>query len=209
MKKYLLAGLLIWVPLLITIWVLTAVVGLMDRTLLLLPKDLQPENFLGFYIPGLGVLLTVVVLLATGLLYANFIGGWFFRLWHKVLSRIPLLKVVYTSVKQISDTLLNSNGRAFRRAVLVPYPHPGVWALGFVTGTPPSALRNNAGGDVVAVYVPTAPSPASGYVIIVPERDLRPSGLSVDEALKYIVSLGVVSPQDVSNQTILTANKNS
>lgn len=210
MKKHLLAGLLIWLPLVITIWFLTAVVGLMDQTLLLLPKSLQPENLLGVYIPGLGVVLTIVVLFCTGLLYANFIGEWLFKLGDRILSGIPLLKVVYTSVKQISDTLLTSPGKAFSRAVLVPYPHPGVWALGFVTGLPPAALRDNLNEPVLAVYIPTAPSPASGYVIIVPESAVRPSGLSVDEALKYIVSLGVVAPPpELSNQPIQISNKNS
>lgn len=210
MKKHLLTGLLIWVPLAITIWVLTAVVGLMDKTLLLLPLSLQPENLLGVYIPGLGIVLTFLVLLATGLLYANFIGAWVFRLGDRVLSKIPLLKVVYTSVKQISDTLLSSSGKAFSRSVLVPYPHPGVWALGFVTGEPPAGIADSFDVPVVSVYVPTAPSPASGCVIIVPEQTLRPSGMSVDEALKYIVSLGVVAPpEDNSQLTIQTTKKYS
>ncbi|MCQ8895273.1 DUF502 domain-containing protein [Limnobacter humi] len=194
MKKLLLAGLLVWVPLLITAWVLLTVVGLVDKTLLLLPAALQPESLFGFYVPGLGFVLTFLVLLVTGLLYTNFIGAWLFRLGDRILSGIPLLKVVYTSVKQISDTLLTSSGKAFRESVLVPYPHPGVWALGFVTGNPPDNLASSFEDRMVAVYVPTAPSPASGYVIIVPENSLRPSGMTVDEALKYIVSLGVVTP---------------
>ncbi|HEY1059231.1 MAG TPA: DUF502 domain-containing protein [Limnobacter sp.] len=194
MKKLLLAGLLVWVPLLITAWVLLTVVGLVDKTLLLLPAALQPESLFGFYVPGLGFVLTFGVLLVTGLLYTNFIGAWLFKLGDRILSGIPLLKVVYTSVKQISDTLLTSSGKAFRESVLVPYPHPGVWALGFVTGNPPDNLASSFEERMVAVYVPTAPSPASGYVIIVPENSLRPSGMTVDEALKYIVSLGVVTP---------------
>ncbi|WP_370262859.1 DUF502 domain-containing protein [Limnobacter sp.] len=197
LRKYLFTGLLIWIPLAITIWVLYTVVGLMDQTLLLLPQALQPTLWLGFNIPGLGVLLTVAVLLGTGVLAANFVGAWLFRLGDGILSRIPLLKVVYTSVKQVSDTLLTSSGKAFSESVLVPYPHAGVWALGFVTGQPPAALRQQLGEeDVVSVYVPTSPSPASGYVIMVPKNLLRPSGLSVDEALKYIVSLGVVAPAE-------------
>eukprot|EP01030_Chromulinospumella_sphaerica_P014280 gene14280-14073_t len=197
-KKYLLTGLLIWVPLGITLWVLALVVGLMDQTLMLLPDALHPRVWLGVHIPGLGVILTLAVLLGTGVLAANYFGAWLFKAGDWVLSRIPLFKIVYNSVKQVSDTLLSSSGKAFTRSVLVPYPHPGVWALGFVTGTPPPSLLENLNdqGPLVSVYVPTSPSPASGYVIMVPEKLLRPSGLSVDEALKYIVSLGVVTPSD-------------
>ncbi len=197
-KKYLLTGLLIWVPLGITLWVLALVVGLMDQTLMLLPDALHPRVWLGVHIPGLGVILTLAVLLGTGVLAANYFGAWLFKAGDWVLSRIPLFKIVYNSVKQVSDTLLSSSGKAFTRSVLVPYPHPGVWVLGFVTGTPPPSLLENLNdqGPLVSVYVPTSPSPASGYVIMVPEKLLRPSGLSVDEALKYIVSLGVVTPSD-------------
>jgi uncharacterized membrane protein len=203
LKRYLLTGLLIWVPLGITVWVLHLVVGLMDQTLTLLPESFQPYAMFGFNVPGLGVLLTLAVLLGTGVLAANFLGARLFQAGDWVLSRIPLLKIVYTSVKQVSDTLLSSSGQAFSRSVLVPYPHPGLWALGFVTGTPPQGIQDSLSdeGSVVSVYVPTSPSPASGYVIMVPEKLLRPSGMSVDEALKYIVSLGVVAPpEDVSNQ---------
>lgn len=202
-KKYLLTGLLIWVPLAITLWVLVLVVGLMDQTLMLLPDSLHPRVLLGIHIPGLGIILTLAVLFGTGVLAANYFGASLFKAGDWVLSRIPLFKIVYNSVKQVSDTLLSSSGKAFTRSVLVPYPHPGVWALGFVTGTPPLVLLDNLQdeGVLVSVYVPTSPSPASGYVIMVPEKLLRPSGLSVDEALKYIVSLGVVAPsEDVSTQ---------
>lgn len=204
-KKYLFTGLLIWIPLVITFWVLALVVGLMDQTLMLLPDSLHPRVLLGMYIPGLGVILTFVVLLATGMFAANYFGAWLFKTGDWVLSRIPLFKIVYNSVKQVSDTLLSSSGEAFSRSVLVPYPHPGVWALGFVTGTPPVCLQESLSdqGQLVSVYVPTSPSPASGYVLMVPESLLRPSGLSVDEALKYIVSLGVVAPAEgVLNQPI-------
>ena len=206
-KKHLLTGLLVWVPLAVTLWVLQMVVGLMDQTLLLLPYGLQPENLLGFYIPGLGIILTALVLVVTGMLAGNIVGVWVFRAGDWVLCRIPILKTVYTSVKQVSDTLLASSGKAFTRSVLVPYPHPGVWALGFVTGKPPAVLQAHYDEPVVSVYIPTAPSPASGSVLVVPESLLRPSGLSVDEALKYIVSLGVVAPpQDLSVQSISIVN---
>lgn len=196
LKKYLLTGLLIWIPLGITFWVLALVVGLMDQTLTLLPDAIHPRVLFRFHIPGLGIILTLAVLLGTGVLAANYFGAWLFKSGDWVLSRIPLFNIVYNSVKQVSDTLLSSSGKAFTRSVLVPYPHPGVWALGFVTGTPPQTLLDNLEDQdpIVSVYVPTSPSPASGYVIMVPEKLLRPSGLSVDDALKYIVSLGVVLP---------------
>ena len=202
-KKYLFTGLLIWIPLGITFWIFSLVVGLMDQTLMLLPDGLHPRVLLGVSVPGLGVVLTLAVLLGTGVLAANFFGAWLFKAGDWVLSRVPLFNIVYNSVKQVSDTLLSSSGKAFTRSVLVPYPHSGVWALGFVTGTPPQRLLDNLDdqGPLVSVYVPTSPSPASGYVLMVPEKLLRPSGLSVDDALKYIVSLGVVAPpEDVLNQ---------
>lgn len=204
-KKYLLTGLLLWIPLGITLWVLVLFVDLMDQTLMLLPDGLHPRVLFGVHIPGLGIILTGAILLLTGMLAANYFGAWLFKMGDWVLSRIPLFKIVYNSVKQVSDTLLSSSGKAFTRSVLVPYPHPGLWALGFVTGTPPQSLLDNLEdqGELVSVYVPTSPSPASGYVIVVPEKSLRPSGLSVDDALKYIVSLGVVIPSnDVLDQPI-------
>lgn len=207
LKKYLFTGLLIWVPLGITLWVLALVVGLMDQTLMLLPDSLHPRVLLGVNIPGLGIVLTLAVLLLTGVLAANYFGAWLFKAGDWVLSRIPLFKIVYNSVKQVSDTLLSSSGKAFSQSVLVPYPREGLWALAFVTGTPPQALQDNLSdqGPLVTVYVPTSPSPASGYVIMVPEKLVRPSGMSVDEALKYIVSLGVVAPaEDTLDQPNLT-----
>lgn len=202
-KKYLFTGLLIWVPLGITLWVLSLFVGLMDQSLMLLPDALHPRVLFGVHVPGLGIILTGAVLLVTGMLAANYFGAWLFRTGDWILSRIPLFNIVYNSVKQVSDTLLSSSGKAFSQSVLVPYPHSGVWALGFVTGTPPQVLQDSLGdqGALVSVYVPTSPSPASGYVIMVPESLLRPSGLTVDEALKYVVSLGVVTPpEDILNQ---------
>lgn len=194
MKRYLLTGLLIWLPVAVALWVVVSVVGLLDRTLTLLPESWQPEAVFGFALPGLGVLLTVGVVWLTGLLAANFLGRLVLGWWQSVLERIPFFNTIYSSVKQVSDTLLSTKGQAFRRAVLVQYPHPGAWSIGFVTGDAPEGAAAILPSPAVSVYVPTALSPTSGFVILVAEQETRPSGMSVDEALKYVVSMGVVMP---------------
>lgn len=194
MKRHLFTGLLIWIPVAITVWVFSVLISVLDGTLGLLPEAWQPENWLGYSVPGLGVLLTLLVLWATGLLAANIFGKWFFGWWNRLLQRIPIFNTIYNSIKQVSDTLLSSNGQAFRQAVLVPYPHPEVWSIGFVTGDLPDESQAQVDGPSVAVYVPAALNPTTGFVVWVPEKNIRPSGMTVDEALKYVVSMGVVSP---------------
>lgn len=202
MKKYLLTGLLIWVPLAVTLWVLSAVVGAMDQTLLLLPAHWQPEALLGARIPGLGVLLTLGVLMLTGLLGANFVGNTLLRWFNGVITKIPFFSTIYSSIKQVSDTLLSSKGQAFRQAVLVRFHHDSTWSIGFITGDAPDVVAAQLDEPSVAVYVPTALSPTSGYVVLVAQKDVRPSGLTVDEAIKFIVSMGVVAPPvDASPKT--------
>src|SRR5438445_11586118 len=166
MKRYLIAGLLVWVPLGITIWVLHALVSALDQTLLLLPESARPEAIVGFYIPGLGVLLSFAILLLTGMLAANFFGARLIRVWESVLGRIPVVKSIYSSVKQVSDTLLSDTGQAFRKALLVEFPYPGSWTIAFLTGTPASTLASTLPGEHVSVYVPTTPNPTSGYFLI-------------------------------------------
>lgn len=194
MKKHLLTGLLVWIPLVITIWVLSWVISAMDQTLQLLPQAWRTESLLGVHIPGGGVVLTVAILWLTGVLAANVVGERLLDYSNRLLSRIPFFNSIYGSVKQVSDTLLSSSGQAFRRAVLVRYPHPESWTLGFVTGDMPLHMQGLVESPAVSVFVPTAPNPTSGFVLLVPEKDLRVSGLTVDEALTYIVSMGVVSP---------------
>src|SRR5436853_5220595 len=168
MKRYLIAGLLVWVPLGITIWVLHALVSSLDQTLLLLPESARPEAIVGFHIPGLGVLLSFAILLLTGMLAANFFGARLILLWEAVLGRIPVVKSIYSSVKQVSDTLLSDTGNAFRKALLVEFPYPGSWTIAFMTGTPAVAVSSQLPSEHVSVYVPTTPNPTSGYFIIVP-----------------------------------------
>lgn len=194
MKKYLITGLLIWIPLVITIWVLKLVVDTLDQTLLLLPPALRTESWLGMHIPGMGVLLTVLIVLVTGILAANFIGERLVRIWDELIHRIPFVSSIYSSVKQVSDTLFSSGGQAFRKALLVQWPREGMWTIGFLTGTPGGDVANHLRGDFLSVYVPTTPNPTGGYFVIVARRDVIELDMSVDQALTYIISMGVVAP---------------
>ncbi len=192
LKKYLITGLLIWVPLAFTLWVLDLIVSSMDRTLLLLPPPWRPESWLGFPLPGSGLLLSALVLLLTGMAAANIMGQRLVQWWEGLLSRIPIVRSIYSSVKQVSDTLLSPDGNSFRRAVLVEFPQRGQWAIAFVVGAPGERVAAELGADSVVVYVPTAPNPTSGYTLIVRPDEVRELDMSVDEALKFVISLGVV-----------------
>jgi uncharacterized membrane protein len=194
LKKYFIAGLLIWLPLAITLWVLDFVLSTMDRTLLLLPPAWQPDKLLGMHIPGLGVVMAVVIVLLTGMLAANIIGARLFGWWESLLHRIPVVRSIYSSVKQVSDTLFSTKGQSFRKVVLIEFPRPGVWTLGFVVGTPGARVTARTAEDVITVYVPTAPNPTSGYVLIVRSAEVHEVDVSVDDALKFHVSMGVVPP---------------
>jgi len=201
MKRYLLAGLLIWVPVGITAWVVNTLVVTLDRSLTLLPPQWQPVNLFGMHIPGLGVILTILVVLGTGALAANLIGQKVVRWAELALARIPVVKGIYSSVKQVSDTLLAPGGQAFRKPVLVRFPHGDSWTIAFLTGTPGHGVAEHLDGEHISVYVPTTPNPTSGYFIIVPRRDTVELEMSVDEALKYIISMGVVAPTSHATAT--------
>jgi uncharacterized membrane protein len=194
MKRYLIAGLLIWVPLVITLWVLKLVVDTMDQSLLLLPPQFRTEAVWGVHIPGLGVVLTLAVVLVTGMLAANFIGVRLLAIGNSILHRIPVVAPIYSAVKQVSDTLLSDSGQAFRKALLVPYPHANSYTIAFLTGTPGGDVANHLQGEYVSVYVPTTPNPTSGFFLMLRKTDVVELDMSVDEALKYIISMGSVSP---------------
>ena len=194
MKKYLITGLLIWIPLVITIWVLKLVVDMLDQSLLLLPLALRTENWLGIHIPGLGVLLTLLIVFLTGAVTANLIGQRLVHFWHEILHRIPVVSSIYSSVKQVSDTLFSSSGDAFRKALLVQWPREGMWTIGFLTGTPGGDVTRHLQGDYVSVYVPTTPNPTGGYFVMMLRKDVIELDMSVDTALKYVISMGVASP---------------
>ncbi len=191
-KRYLLTGLLIWVPLVITVWVLNLLVSTMDQTLLLLPESMRTESWLGVHIPGLGVILTLVVVLLTGVLAANFIGQKLVHWWEKVLLHIPVVNSIYKAVKQVSDTLFSESGHAFRKVLLVRYPHPEAWSLAFQTNVPVE-LNGHFSEEHVAAFIPTTPSPVNGFYFYIKRSEVIELDMSVDEALKYIISMGVVT----------------
>ena len=190
-KKYLITGLLIWLPLVVTLWVLNFIVRIMDR---FLPMRLTSESLFGQHIPGLGIVLVVGVVLLTGVLAANFIGERLVLWWELLLNRIPIVRTIYSSVKQVSDTILSPNGQAFRKAVLVEYPRKGAWTIAFLTGAPGAGVAEHLPGEHVSIYVPTTPNPTSGFFLMLPRADVIELDMSVDAALKYIVSMGVVAP---------------
>jgi uncharacterized membrane protein len=200
MKKYLMTGLLVWVPLAITVWVISAIVGVMDGFLRILPEDWRPEVWLPLLhlpksLPGLGVLFALLIVFITGILAANFLGRQLLFFWDKLLGYIPVVRTIYSSVKQVSDTLLSDSGNAFKTAVLVQYPRTGVWTVAFQTGKPAVEIAAQLNGDHISVFVPTTPNPTSGFFLIVLKSDTKPLSMSVDEALKYVFSMGVVAPK--------------
>lgn len=194
LKKYFITGLLIWIPLAITVWVLSSIVGTMDQSLRLLPSAIHPTNLLGFNIPGAGTVLTLLVILVTGVVATNIIGQRMVRFWEGILSRIPVVKSIYYSVKQISDTVFSGTGDAFKKVLLVRFPHPQAWSVAFQTGIPAAEVRNASSEELVSVFIPTAPSPVNGFFFFVKKQDTIELDMSVDDALKYIVSMGVVGP---------------
>jgi uncharacterized membrane protein len=194
MKKYFITGLLVLVPLFITVWVLTSLISMMDRSLLLLPVEWRPKAQFGVEVPGLGAVLTLLIIFVTGLLATNFFGKQLIDLWEALLGKVPFVKSIYNSVKQVSDTLFSDSGNAFRQAVLVQFPHDGAWTIAFVTGTPGGDVVNHLQGDFVSVYVPTTPNPTGGYFLMLPRESVIALDMTVDEALKYIISMGVVAP---------------
>ncbi len=205
LRKYLLAGLLVWLPLAITSYVLLWVLGLLDGIFAgiitaaasVLPMDAGVALSKLKAIPGLGVITLLLLLVGTGVFAANVLGQWWLHQWDRVLHRVPIVKSIYSSVKQVSDTLFSSKGNAFREAVLVEYPRRGAWTIAFVTGTPAPDVAPllGAGEEHVSIYVPTTPNPTSGFFLMVPRGELRPLAMSVDAALKHIISMGVVAPK--------------
>ncbi len=173
---------------------------------MLLPNEWQPRNLLGVHIPGLGALMTLVIVFVTGLLTANFIGQRLVRWWEALLHRIPVVRSVYQSVKQISDTVFSPSGQAFRQAVLVQYPRQRSWTIGFLTGTPGGEIAGHLGDEMVSLYVPTTPNPTSGFFLMVPKADVIELDMSVEDALKYLISMGVVVPAALPVKTPQTVS---
>jgi uncharacterized membrane protein len=193
-RRYIAAGLLVWVPLGVTVFILNVVVGIMDRTLLLLPAAYRPENLLGMKIPGLGILLTLVVVLLTGFLVANFIGKGLVTFWERQLNRIPLVRSIYSAAKNFAEVLFTDTGEAFKKVLLIEYPRKGVYSLCFQTSAELAEIQARTDADVICVFVPTTPNPTSGFIIMVPQAETIELDMDVESALKMIVSLGVVVP---------------
>ena len=194
LRRYLMAGLLVWVPLGVTLLIVAFLVDLMDQTLRLLPESIQPENLLGFRIPGLGAVLTAVIVFVTGMIVTNLFGMQLFSIGERILQRIPLVRSIYASVKQVTESMFSS-GKSFRKVVLVEYPRKGMWSLAFQTGTGAEEVRDKTGRDVTNVFIPTTPNPTSGFFLMVPREDVIELDMRVDDGLKMLLSVGVVVPE--------------
>ena len=199
LKKYLITGVLVWLPIAVTIWAMTYIISAADRLISLLPESWQPQHFWGFNIPGLGIVAATVVLFVTGVFAANVLGRRILGAWDSLLGRIPVVKSIYSSVKKVSESLLSDSSRSFKTPVLVPFPQPGIWTIAFVSGHIPDKLKGSLpqDDDYISVYVPTTPNPTGGYYIMVKKSDVRELDMSVDDALKYVISLGMVMPDEV------------
>lgn len=199
LKKYLITGVLVWLPIAVTIWAMTYIISAADRLISLLPESWQPQHFWGFNIPGLGIVAATVVLFITGVFAANVLGRRILGAWDSLLGRIPVVKSIYSSVKKVSESLLSDSSRSFKTPVLVPFPQPGIWTIAFVSGHIPDKLKGSLpqDDDYISVYVPTTPNPTGGYYIMVKKSDVRELDMSVDQALKYVISLGMVMPDDL------------
>lgn len=194
LRTWLFSGLLVLVPLIITLWVLDWVVSTLDQTLRILPKSWHPDQLLGLHIPGFGVIFALLTVLLIGAMASNFVGNKMVTWWHSLLNRIPVVRSIYSGVKQVSDTLFSEKGNAFHQALLVKWPHEGMWTIAFLTGTPGGDLKNHLVGDYLSVYVPTTPNPTGGYLVMVKQSDCIELAMSVDEALAYVISMGVIVP---------------
>ncbi|WP_439502941.1 DUF502 domain-containing protein [Methylophaga sp.] len=200
MRKYLIAGLLVWMPLGVTFLVVRAIVGFLDKSLLLLPDAFQPDRLLGFHIPGLGVLLAVALVLITGMIMANLLGRRLVAFWESLMARIPLVRTLYSAVKQIMEAVLATDAKSFRKVLLVEYPRKGVWSLAFMTSDDLGEVQDKTIANVISVFIPTTPNPTSGFVLMVPESDVIELDMAVEEGLKMIISMGVVVPNSLAYQ---------
>jgi len=206
LKKYLITGVLVWLPIAVTIWAMSYIISAADRLINLLPESWQPQHFWGFNIPGLGIVAATVVLFVTGVFAANVLGRRILGAWDSLLGRIPVVKSIYSSVKKVSESLLSDSSRSFKTPVLVPFPQPGIWTIAFVSGHIPDKLKGSLSqdDDYISVYVPTTPNPTGGYYIMVKKSDVRELDMSVDQALKYVISLGMVMPDDLPVKALPT-----
>lgn len=199
LKKYLIAGMLVWLPIAVTVWVISYIINASDQLLNLLPHEWRPEQYIGFRIPGMGVVAAILALFVTGIFAANVLGRKILEGWDSLWGRIPVVKSIYSSVKKVSESLLSDNNRSFKTPVLVPFPQPNIWTIAFVSGSLPKVVAKALPEQeaYISVYVPTTPNPTGGYYIMVRQSDIRELDMSVDEALKYVISLGMVMPDEL------------
>ena len=195
LRKYIIAGLLVWLPLAATVAIIKLVIDLLDSTILLLPPEYQPANVLGFSVPGYGIVLALAVLIVTGMLAANLFGRKLFGFWESILNRIPLVRTIYNSVKQISTTLLDGNRQSFRKVVMLQYPRKGLWSIGFLTNEKVDSDVEGLENELIAVFVPTTPNPTSGFIMLSPVEDVIELDMTVEEGFKFIISMGVIIPE--------------
>ncbi|MDX1900568.1 MAG: DUF502 domain-containing protein [Gammaproteobacteria bacterium] len=202
-RRYFISGLLVWLPVVVTVFVIRFLVDLLDSTLMLLPRNFRPDALLGVHIPGIGVVLTVVVIVTTGLVVANILGKKLVELWDGLIGRIPLVRVVYNAVKQVSVTLFAPGGKSFRKVLLVEFPRAGMWSIAFQTGdSTPEVDRAVGENDMVSIFIPATPNPTSGFLMMMPRKDIIELDMTVDQALKYVISLGVIQPNGVQSKTL-------
>jgi uncharacterized membrane protein len=194
LRRYIIAGILVWLPIGVTIFLVRILIGLLDRTLVLIPQQYQPEELLGFAIPGLGILLTIIILLVTGVLAANIVGRSMVGLWESLLERIPVVRSVYSAAKNFAEMVFSDSSQSFKKVLLIEYPRKGLYSLAFQTSNELGEVQGRTGESVICTFVPTTPNPTSGFIIIVPSKDVIELDMEVDEALKMIISLGVVVP---------------
>jgi|TARA_B100000427_G_scaffold329415_1_gene345530 uncharacterized membrane protein len=196
LRKYIIAGLLVWLPFAATIVIVKFLIDLMDKTVLLLPPEWQPANLLGFSIPGFGVIIALSILLLTGMLAANLFGRRFVEMWERILNRIPLVRSIYSSVKQISSTIFDPSGKSFRKVVLLEYPRKGLWSIGFLTNDSMGDELCSVDDTLVSVFIPTTPNPTSGFIIMTRKDEITELNMNVEEAFKFVISMGVIIPDN-------------
>lgn len=204
-RKYLITGLLVWLPLAATVFVIKLLINLLDKTILLIPPEWRPETVIGISIPGFGVIVGLLVLILTGMFTANLFGRKLVSIWEAILGKIPLVRTIYTSVKQVLETLFTSNSKSFRKVILVEYPRKGIWTMGFLTNQGISSASKISGNTLVSVFIPTTPNPTSGFIMMFPESDVHELDLSVEDGFKYIISMGVVIPSEEAQAKIAQA----
>ncbi len=211
-RRYIIAGILVWLPIGVTIFLVRILIGLLDRTLVLIPQKYQPEELLGFAIPGLGILLTIIILLVTGVLAANIVGRSMVGLWESMLERIPVVRSVYSGAKNFAEMVFSDSSQSFKKVLLIEYPRKGLYSLAFQTSSALGEVHGRTGEEVICTFVPTTPNPTSGFIIIVPRKDVIELDMEVDEALKMIISLGVVVPswrrQDLGELPLVMPDEN-